>query len=352
MLGYVFRKIFYGLLVTILVVVVISSIIFLAPVDPVRLTFGQRSDVATVKAKTAELGLERPLHLQLLSYLADISPISGLADTPENRRRHKFLKIFRLSGDNFLVLKKPWLRESFQTRRRVSEMLADAIPATLILAAAAMLIATVLGIGLGIWASLRPNSWSDAAISVVSVFGYSLPSYVAAMLLALVFGFYFSNFSGLEVQGSLFELDDFGEWQLHWRNLVLPAVALGLRPVALITQMTRSSMLDILSADFVRTARAKGLSKWSVVVRHALRNALNPVISAVSGWLAGLLAGAFFVETVFNFKGLGSLTVTALLNFDLPVVLGAVLFTSLVFVVLNLLTDIFYAFADPRVRLA
>ncbi len=335
----------------ILVVTVITSIIFLAPVDPIRLTFGQRSDVATIKAKTESLGLEKPLHIQLAMYLTDISPISILKNTTENQRKHHFFKILPLANNQFLVLKKPYLRESFQTGRRVSEMLADAVPSTLILAFSAMIFATILGIFLGIWASLRPNSLADSLISVVSVFGYSLPSYVAAMLLALVFGYFFSDWTGLEVQGSLYELTDFGEWQIRWRNLILPAIALGLRPVALITQLTRSAMLDVLSQDFVRTARAKGLAERTVLFRHALRNALNPVISAVSGWLAGLLAGAFFVETVFNFKGLGSLTVTALLNFDIPVVLGSVLFTSLVFVLLNLLTDIFYALTDPRVRL-
>ena len=147
------------------------------------------------------------------------------------------------------------------------------------------------------------------------------------MLFALVFGYALGEWTGLEIQGSLFVLSDFGEWQVRWRNLVLPALALGLRPVALITQLTRSAMLDVLSQDFVRTATAKGLSQKIVVVKHALRNALNPIVSAISGWFAALLTGAFFVENVFNFKGLGDATVNALLNFDIPVVLGCVLFT-------------------------
>jgi len=121
--------------------------------------------------------------------------------------------------------------------------------------------------------------------------------------------------------------------------------------VALITQLTRSAMLDVLSQDFVRTATAKGLPPRIVVVRHALRNALNPIVSAVSGWFAALLTGAFFVENVFNFKGLGSATITALLNFDIPVVLGCVLFTALTFVVVNLIADLLYGWLDPRVVL-
>ena len=145
-------------------------------------------------------------------------------------------------------------------------------------------------------------------------------------------------------------LDDFGDWQVQWRNIILPALALGLRPVALITQLTRSTMLDVMKQDYVRTATAKGLPKTTVLVRHALRNALNPLVSAISGWFAALLTGAFFVENVFNFKGLGDVTVNALLNFDIPVVLGCVLFTAVVFVVVNLLSDLLYAWIDPRIK--
>ncbi|HAD12706.1 MAG TPA: ABC transporter permease, partial [Saprospirales bacterium] len=134
------------------------------------------------------------------------------------------------------------------------------------------------------------------------------------------------------------------------QNLILPALALGVRPVALITQLTRSTMLDVLSQDYVRTARAKGLSEKTVMIKHALRNALNPLISAVSGWFAALLTGAFFVESVFNFKGLGDVTVQALLNFDIPVVLGSVLFASIVFIAVNIFTDLLYGWVDPRVR--
>lgn len=351
MLAYILRRLAYGLLVMALVVVAISSIIFLAPVDPAQLTFGQRSDVATVKAKTAELGLDQPLYLQLGHYLADVSPVSLLPATAEIRRKYRFVSLFHMSEHSDLVLKLPYLRESFQTGRPVVEMLGEAIPPTALLAGTALLLAVLIGIALGILASLRPHSVWDQLISVISVFGYSLPSYVAAMLLALVFGYALGDWTGLDIQGSLFVLDDFGEWQMRWSNLILPSLALGLRPVALITQLTRSAMLDVLLQDYVRTATAKGLSSRAVIVRHALRNALNPIVSAVSGWFAALLTGAFFVENVFNFKGLGATTVTALLNFDIPVVLGCVLFTSAVFIAVNLVSDLLYAWLDPRVRI-
>ncbi len=347
---YILRRLGYGILVMVLVVATISGIIFLAPVDPAQLTFGQRSDVSTVKAKTAELGLDQPLYVQLGKYLADLSPISILEQTPETQRKYQAQTLLPLGSGDALVLKFPYLRESYQSGRPVTEILADAIPATALLAGTAMFLAVFLGLLLGILASLRPHTWLDHLVSVIAVFGYSLPSYVVAMFFALVFGYALGDWTGLEIQGSLFVLSDFGEWQLRWRNLILPAFALGLRPVALITQLTRSAMLDVLSQDFVRTATAKGLSQKTVVVKHALRNALNPLVSAISGWFAALLTGAFFVENVFNFKGLGDATVNALLNFDIPLVLGCVLFTSAVFIVVNLISDLLYAWLDPRVR--
>ncbi|MFN7832387.1 MAG: ABC transporter permease [Bacteroidota bacterium] len=352
MIVYILRKLLYGILVMIFVIAGITTIIFLAPVDPAQLTFGQRADTGTIKAKTEELGLDLPLHVQLIRYLADISPVSVIHDTPENQRKYNYLPLFITGNESLLVLKSPYLRESYQTGRPVKELLAEAVPSTAILAGSAMVLAILLGVILGILAALHARTVWDYLISVVSVFGYSVPSYVAAVLLALVFGYYLGDYTGLNIQGSLYILDDFGDWKVQWKNLVLPAIALGLRPVALIAQLTRSAMLEVLSQDYIRTAKAKGLSRTTVVIRHALRNALNPLISAVSGWFGALLTGAFFVESVFNFKGLGDMTVGALLTFDIPVVLGSVLFTSAVFIVINIISDLLYALADPRVDLA
>jgi peptide/nickel transport system permease protein len=351
MIQFIIRRLLYGVAVMTLVVLIITSIIYIAPVDPTRLTFGQRSDNATVQAKKKELGLDQPLYAQLVMYLNDISPLSYHTHTAENKEKYGYVRLLPL-GSNALVLKMPYLRESFQSGRRVTEILSAAIPQTAILALFSMLIATILGIILGIIAALRPGSWFDTSSIVASVIGYSLPSYIVAMILALTLGYWLADMTGLNIQGSLFELDDFGDEQVVWKNLILPALAVGIRPVALIMQLTRSTMLDILSMDYIRTAKAKGLGKWAILIRHALRNALNPVTTAVSGWFAGLLAGAFFVESVFAFNGLGQVTVTALLNFDIPVVLGCVLFTAFIFVVMNILVDILYAVLDPRIRLS
>jgi peptide/nickel transport system permease protein len=151
--------------------------------------------------------------------------------------------------------------------------------------------------------------------------------------------------------GSMFDIDPFKGRELELQNLILPALTLGIRPLAIITQLTRSSMLDVLGQDYIRTAYAKGLSRKSVVLRHALRNALNPVITAITGWFAELLAGAFFIEYIFGWKGIGKVTVDALEKLDYPVVMGSVLLTASLFVVINILADILYSIIDPRVKL-
>ena len=161
-----------------------------------------------------------------------------------------------------------------------------------------------------------------------------------------------SPYTGLNLTGSWFDIDETtGQRYLTLQNLILPAITLGIRPLAIITQLTRSSMLDVLNQDYIRTAYAKGLSRRTVVFKHALRNALNPVITAITGWFAELLAGAFFVEYIFGWKGIGKVTVDALDKLDYPVVMGSVLFSAAFFILINILADILYGVVDPRVRL-
>ena len=351
--AFIAKRLAYGFLVVALVAVLVSSIIYLAPVDPARLTFGQRSDAATVDLKRQELGLDRPLSTQLLWYLNDLSPISAYRHSPEACAKYNYRALLKF-GQWALVIKPPWLRRSFQSGRRVSELLARAIPRTLILSVAAIVLAMVLGIPLGILAALRSGRKTDHLVITLSTLGYSTPSYVSAMLLALLFGFALHDWTGLDVRGGLTRLatsgPDFGKEVIVWRNLLLPALALGIRPVAIIAQLTRSAMLDVLGSDYVRTAHAKGLAARTVILRHVLPNALNPVITAISGWFAALLAGAFFVENVFAFQGLGTLAVNALLNFDLPVVLGSVIVTCIFFVLVNIVADLLYRIVNPQLR--
>ncbi|MFN4931228.1 MAG: ABC transporter permease, partial [Bacteroidota bacterium] len=158
-------------------------------------------------------------------------------------------------------------------------------------------------------------------------------------------------YTGLDMTGSLYVIDDFGEGKtLQLKNMILPALTLGIRPLSVVVQLARSSFLDVLSQDYIRTARAKGLSQRAVLVKHALRNAMNPVVTAVSGWFAGLLAGAVFIEYIFGWKGIGKEIVEALENYDFPVVMGGVLVISMAFVIINILVDIIYGILDPRIR--
>jgi ABC-type dipeptide/oligopeptide/nickel transport system permease component len=172
------------------------------------------------------------------------------------------------------------------------------------------------------------------------------------IIIAYVFGFVLTDWTGLHITGSWFDIDSDGNKRLTLQNLILPAITLGIRPLAIITQLTRSAMLDVLDQDFIRTAYAKGLSKRKVVWKHALRNALNPVVTAITGWFAELLAGAFFIEYIFGWKGIGKVTVNALEKLDFPVVMGSVLISATFFILVNILADILYGIIDPRVRIS
>ena len=215
-----------------------------------------------------------------------------------------------------------------------------------------MIFAIIAGIVIGVLCAVKRNSFFDRVSLVFSVLGMSLPSFFAAILNAWIFAFVFVKFTHLNMTGSLFSVDDFGRGEfLDLKNLILPAFTLGIRPLAIIVELTRNSMLEVLSQDYIRTARAKGLGNFKILYKHALKNALNPVVTAVSGWMASLLAGAVFVEFIFDWKGIGVVIVNALDKYDFPVLMGAVLFISLILIVINILVDIVYGLLDPRVRI-
>lgn len=348
MLQFLLRKLGYGLLVLVGVVMLVFFL-FQGFGDPARLILGQTGDSATIQNIRKELALDQPKWKQFVFYLNDVSPVAVHSAAAINSKQLKGLFI---GGEVKAGIKLPYLRRSYQTRRNVSEMLLEALPQTIVLAFAAMLLATIVGIFLGILAAVKQNTWWDGAAIFTSILGISAPSFFMGIVLAYVFGFVLSDYTGLHMTGSLFEVDTFKGVHLQLSNLILPAITLGIRPLAVIAQLTRSAMLDVLDQDFIRTAYAKGLSQWQVVTRHALRNALNPVVTAITGWFAELLAGAFFVEYIFGWNGIGKLTVDALEKLDFPVVMGSVLMTAACFIVVNLLADLLYGIIDPRVRLS
>jgi peptide/nickel transport system permease protein len=346
MLRYLLKKTFYGILVM-LGVVVLVFFLFQGFGDPSRLIVGQRADASTQENIRKELYLDQSKWKQFLLYLNDVSPI---AIHSKEEIKNKQLHGFFIGGEKKLAIKLPYLRRSYQTRKDVWAVLMDALPGTIILAFAAMLLATTLGIALGVLAAVKKDTWMDTSAVFASVLGISAPSFFMGIVIAYLFGFVLSDYTGLHMTGSMYDTDPFEGRTLQLQNLILPALTLGIRPLAIITQLTRSSMLDVLNQDYIRTAYAKGLSKKMVIWKHALRNALNPVITAITGWFAELLAGAFFVEYIFGWKGIGKVTVDALEKLDFPVVMGSVLVASFFFIMINLLADFLYGIVDPRVR--
>ncbi|MET0394485.1 MAG: ABC transporter permease [Chitinophagaceae bacterium] len=347
MLRSIIKKLGYGLLVLIGVVMLVFFL-FQGFGDPSRLVMGQTGDAATQANIRKELYLDQPKWKQFLLYLNDVSPV-GIHGRDEIAAKQ--LKGFFIGGDTKLGLKLPYLRRSYQSRRDVGDILLKALPGTLMLAAAAMFIAIVIGIPLGVLAAVKRNTWMDTSAVFGSIVGISAPSFFMGIIIAYVFGFVLTGWTGLHISGSWFDIDELtGERRLTLHNLILPAVTLGIRPLAIITQLTRSAMLDVLQQDYIRTAYAKGLPERRVIWTHALRNALNPVITAVTGWFAELLAGAFFVEYIFGWQGIGKVTVDALEKLDYPVVMGSVLVAAAFFILINILADILYAIVDPRVK--
>lgn len=351
MIYFFIKRISYGIFVLIGVIIVVFLLFHALPGDPVSLIAGQRSDINDRKAITKELGLDKALHIQFALYINDLSFISVHQNTVENQHKYEFKEIADI-GNRVLVIKKPYLRRSFQTNKKVTEIIYDNMDDTLWLALSAMLIASVFGISLGVIAALNQNTWIDHAFISISVLGISIPSFVSAIVIAMVFGFYLSDYTGLNLTGQLWVNHPIRGRELQLQNLILPAITLGIRPLAIIAQLTRSSMLEVLSLDYIRTAYAKGLSRFKVVMKHALKNGMNPVITAVSGWLASLMAGAFFVEYIFDWKGLGFTTIKAVQSLDFPVVMGVTLFVATIFVIINIFVDLLYAVIDPRIRLS
>ena len=348
MIKFAVKRLGYGLLVLLGVTLVIFMLFSILP-SAAQMQLGQRGTKADKIAIEKELGLDKPLGTRFVRYLANLSPIAVHTLSEENKREYGYVTLFSVSGDRGFVLKKPYLGRSFQNRQPVRQALMQRLPQTVLLAITAMIFAFFIGIFLGIFAALKQNSALDFAAVSFSVLGISLPSYFSAVLLSFYIGKQMDWLFGLPMMGSVYDPVT-SSWNLQY--LILPAIALGIRPVAIITQLTRSAMLDTLSSDYVRTAKAKGLSNRVVILKHTLRNALNPVVTAASGWFASLLAGSFFVEYIFKYKGLGYITIEALKSYDLPLVMGSVLLSASFFVIIMLLTDVLYSLLDKRISLS
>lgn len=355
---YIVKKLLYGIVVLFGVVTTIFFLFNVLPGDPASVMLGQRANKEAIEAIHKDLGTDLPVWEQYLNYLNDLSPLSihNYRDADHFRylhpQKYDWTPLVKLSSSQTLVLKLPYLRRSYISKRNVSEIIKETLPETAVLAFTAIIIASLIGIFLGIVTAVKKNSLLDRSIFFfATVFGMSAPSFLVGLLVAWLLGYILSGYTGLSPSGSLYDLDVWNGEQLKLKNLILPAITLGVRPLSIVIQLTRSSLLDVLSQDYIRTAKAKGLSFKRVVLKHALKNALNPVVTAISGWFAGLMAGAVFVEKIFSWKGIGNEVVDALNNNDLPVVMGATLIFATIFVVINSMVDVIYGILDPRVRI-
>ena len=303
MTGFIVRRLLLAIPTLFGVLVVAFLLLYVAPGDPVQAMVGERADPETISRLRAQLRLDDPLPSRFGHYAASV-----------------------VRGD---------LGNSYITNRPITRDIRERFPKTLQLAGAAMLLATLVGITLGVLSARRPGGWVDRLSLGLAYLGISFPVYWVGLLLILLFAV------------TLRWLPPSGYGSL--RFLVLPALTLGMRSIAFLARMTRSAMLESLGADYVRTARSKGLSEWAVTVRHALRNAMIPVITVLGLDFGAYLTGSILTETVFSWPGIGRYVVNAIQRRDLPAIQGTVLFLSAVFVLVNLITDLAYAKADPRV---
>ncbi|NGX84092.1 ABC transporter permease [Aequorivita sp. KMM 9714] len=355
MVKYILQKLGYAVLTLFGVVTVIFLLFTILPGDPARMMLGQNETAEQVAIVKKKYGFDQPVSVQYVRYLNDLSPISFHSNNPDD---YTFLKqgkynathLFNV-GNTSVVVKTPYLRESFQKNgKEVSQVIAETLPNTFILAVSAIVIAIFIGVLLGIISVLFKDGFIDKMIQLVSTLGMSVPSFFSAIIFAWIFGFLLHEYTNLNMTGSLYEVDDFGNGKyIQWKNLILPAVVLGIRPLAVVSQLMRNSLLEVLNQDYIRTAKAKGLSFYQIIKRHALKNSLNPVVTAISGWFASMLAGAVFVEYIFGWNGLGKEIVNALNTLDLPVIMGAVLVIATLFIIINIFVDIIYGWLDPKI---
>jgi peptide/nickel transport system permease protein len=312
MLAYIARRIAATLPVMAVVALLVFSLLYIAPGDPAVIIAGDQASPADIERIRASLGLDRPFLVRFASWVWDV-----------------------LQGD---------LGNSIFTNLPVTKMIGQRIEPTLSLMVITLIISLTFAIPLGVVAAWKQGSWIDRAAMVLSTIGFSVPVFVVGYLLAYVFAL---QLDWVPVQGYTPISQGLGPWFL---NLILPAIALGLIYMALIARITRATMLEVLSQDYVRTARAKGVGQRSILFVHALKNAAVPIITIVGIGFAALIGGAVVTESVFAIPGLGRLTVDAILRRDYPVIQGVVLMFSFVYVLVNLAVDLLYTLFDPRIR--
>jgi len=353
---WIFKKLSNMFLTLFGVITIIFFLFNVLPGDPAQMMLDQNENTEQLEMLKKKYGFDKPVFIQYLYYLNDLSPISIHFNDPSHlthikKDKYNFIKFLSFENSD-VIIKTPYLRESYQKNGMpVIEIIKNTFPNTAVLALSSITIAIIIGMLLGILSALNKNNFIDYIIQFLSTLGMSVPSFFSAILFAWFFGYVLNDYTGLNMTGSLYELDDYGEnLSINLKNLILPSIVLGIRPVAVISQMMRNSLLKVLNQNYIRTAYSKGLTKFQVIKNHAIKNSLNPVVTALSGWFASMLAGSVFVEYIFGWNGLGKEIVDSLNNLDVPVLIGGVLTIAFIFILINIFVDIIYGWLDPKVK--
>ncbi|MBF25561.1 MAG: ABC transporter permease [Flavobacteriales bacterium] len=349
MIKYIFNKLLYSLLVLFGVVTIIFFLFNVMPADPAKMMLGNRDNAKQLELLNSKYHFDKPIHKQYFYYLKDLSPLSIHCNSPI----YPSYLSFPLTDNCYLVLKWPYLRTSFyQKNILVSQLIYNAFLNTLVLSITAIIFSLIFGIPLGILAALFKDRFLDKFISFFSILGMSLPSFLAAVLIGYIFAYKLHWLTNLDITGSLFIVSDIGNGQeLSLKNLILPTLTLGIRPIGVIVNLTRTALIDELNADYIYLVRSKGFNMRYVVLKHALQNSLSSIVTAASGWFAGMLSGAVFIEYIFGWNGLGKLLVDGLISMDFPLVMGVILVIATCFIIINILVDLIYLWLDPRVEI-
>lgn len=310
--------------------------------DPASQLAGQRGDEKTLASIRKELHLDESISKQYFWFINDLSPI-GFVDSSK-----KQTEILQISSG--FSIKTPYFGRSFQSQRYVFDLFFEKFTGTVILAFSSLFLASIFGIFLGLLAAYKQNSTVDQSISTLAALGISAPSFFVAVICIYLFSIVLGDYTGLPVTGYM-KKHDLYEDHFIWdfSSFILPCMTLAIRPLALIFQLSRSLGIDVLHADYIRTAKAKGLNDRKILWIHVLPNLFSPLLTTISGWLAALLTGSFFIEYMFDWQGIGKLTIDALMKNDFPVVMGATLISGIIFLIINSLTDILQRFFDPRI---
>lgn len=340
------------------VVVIVFFIFSFMPADPARVMLGQRADSLSKSIINHDFALDQPASIRFLIYINDLLPLSvynrKVKDSPiylDPAKYKKAFKMFYFGANKAIVFKSPYLRRSYHNKDDVYMMLKSKFTESAVLVIAAICIAVILGVLLGIIAAIKKKTWIGKGIMSLASIVISLPVFFLAIVIAWIFGFLLHRYTGLNMTGGLYSIDPFAGEYINWKNIILPAFVLAVRPMTLIIHQTKNLYNKVMSQHYIFTAKAKGVSRVMIIINHVWLNTTAPLLVLSHRWLGSMLAATLFIEFIFGWNGIGKLTVKAIDHADMPVLMGAVLFISIIYILLRMIAALIYSTVDPRVDL-